>query len=333
MSNDVIRRSPNNPILSADDVPYESSLVFNAGVVKFNGRYVMVFRNDFGLTRQDYADFFSGKITSLARLKTNIGLAFSDDGVRWEVRNKPCFTLSEGKEEIRRAYDPRLTVIDGRCYMCFAIDTAYGVCGGIAVTEDFEQFDILSKTVPDNRNMVLFPEQVSGEFVRLERPFARYGRKGDEPFDIWISRSPDCVYWGKSELLLESERVPFANAKIGPAAPPIKTDKGWLTIFHAVRKVEENLPAWEPNWNKIYYAGLMLLDIDNPSKIIGMYNEPLFRPETGYELEGYRGGVIFPGGMILEDSGEVKIYYGAADTVECLATADVNDLIKLCIEN
>ena len=83
------------------------------------------------------------------------------------------------------------------------------------------------------------------------------------------------------------------------------------------------------NWRKIYYAGLMLLDLDDPSKVIGIYDKPLLAPETPYEKIGFRGDVIFPGGMILEDSGEVKIYYGAADTVECLATADVNDLLNL----
>jgi beta-1,4-mannooligosaccharide/beta-1,4-mannosyl-N-acetylglucosamine phosphorylase len=74
----------------------------------------------------------------------------------------------------------------------------------------------------------------------------------------------------------------------------------------------------------------MLLDLQDPSKVIAMAKEPLIRAETGYELNGFRGSVIFPGGMILEDSGEVKIYYGAADTVECLATADAGDLIRFC---
>ncbi len=329
MKQDVIQRSSGNPILTADDVPYESSLVFNAGVTKFNGRYVMVFRNDFGLTKKDYDDFFSGRTKEIAQLQTNIGLAFSDDGITWDVQNKPCFSLSGGKEKIKRAYDPRLTVIDGRCYMCFAIDTAYGLCGGIAVTDDFEHFEVLAKTAPDNRNMVLFPGKVQNEFVRLERPFAGYGRS-NEAFDIWISRSPDSRHWGGHELLLGSEQVPFGNGKIGPAAPPVRTDKGWLTTFHAVKEIEGNLPAWERHWNRVYYAGLMLLDIDNPSKIIGMYDKPLISPEAEYEIDGYRGSVIFPGGMILEDNGEVKIYYGAADTVECLATAEVNDLLELC---
>ena len=90
--------------------------------------------------------------------------------------------------------------------------------------------------------------------------------------------------------------------------------------------------GWEDIWQKRYCAGIMLLDSDNPEKIIGMSKLPLIAPEEIYETdEGFRTNVIFPGGMILEDDGEVKIYYGASDTVECMATANVNDLISLCI--
>ena len=234
-------------------------------------------------------------------------------------------------EEIVRVYDPRLTVIEGRCYLCFAADTPHGIRGGIAVTDDLEKFELLSLSVPDNRNMVLFPEKVNGMFVRLERPFPIYGRGAPEAFDIWISESPDCKFWGNSRLLLGSEKVPFSNCKIGPAAPPVRTSAGWLTTFHAVWKhADKELLSWHGGWNKEYFGGLMLLDLHDPSKIIGMYDKPLLAPEEDNEIDGMRGSVIFPGGMILEDSGEVKIYYGAADTVECLATADVNDLLELC---
>lgn len=319
----IVKKSNNNPILSAKDVPYSASLIFNAGVTKYNGKYVMVFRNDYDFDKEQYK---AGIISH----KTNIGIAFSDDGISWNVSPKPCFELND--DDVKRAYDPRLSVIDGRCYMCFAVDTKYGVRGGIAVTDDFDKFEILTMSVPDNRNMVLFPEKINGHFVRLERPFPVYGRIGDETFDIWISQSPDCRFWGEHKLLLGMEQISWSNSKIGPAAPPIKTSKGWLTTFHAVKQVEYEIPAWHANWNKAYYGGLMLLDLDNPTKIIGMCKEPILSPEQPYEKTGFRGDVIFPGGMILEDSGEVKIYYGAADTVECLATAHVDDLLSLCAD-
>jgi beta-1,4-mannooligosaccharide/beta-1,4-mannosyl-N-acetylglucosamine phosphorylase len=328
----VITRHPTNPILTARDVPYQCTLLFNAGVCRFGGRYAMVFRNDYG---RDGDTKFDG---------TNLGLAFSDDGVRWEVQARPCITLEQARElaaplfvtrdtsrEIYRFYDPRLTVIDGRVVMCFAVDTAHGLRGGIAVTDDFEHWEVLSLTQPDNRNMVLFPEKLGGRYVRLDRPMPIYSR-GKDRFDLWLSTSPDLRDWGGHEMVLGVEDVPFANDKVGPGAPPVRTSRGWLTTFHAVDiDPARGKNGWEQAWRKRYTAGIMLLDLDDPRRIVGMCPTPLIAPETDYEAaHGFRNHVIFPGGMILEPSGEVKIYYGAADTVECLATAHVDDLIALC---
>jgi beta-1,4-mannooligosaccharide/beta-1,4-mannosyl-N-acetylglucosamine phosphorylase len=313
----VIQRHPANPILKYQDIPYPASLIFNAGVCKYQGKYVMVFRNDYG--RQGDTKFDG----------TNCGFATSTDGVKWIVHPKPVFQLKTA--EISRGYDPRLTVIDGQVYMCFAIDTKHGIRGGIARTDDFEKFDILSMSAPDNRNMVLFPEKVGGMYCRLERPMPVYSRGHNDHFDVWFADSPDLKYWGNNDLVLAREQVPFCNDKLGPAAPPIKTKKGWLTTFHAVDiDPARGKNGWEDKWIKRYTAGLMLLDLENPKEVIGLCREPLIAPETSYEKEGFRTHVIFPGGMILEDSGEVKIYYGASDTVECLATAHVDDLLALC---
>jgi beta-1,4-mannooligosaccharide/beta-1,4-mannosyl-N-acetylglucosamine phosphorylase len=322
-SSPIIHRHPENPILTPEQVPYGPALVFNAGVCKFNGKYVMVFRNDYG-------DAETGVV--LPHHTTNLGIAFSDDGIHFDVQPEPCWHWHD--EEVIRVYDPRLTVIDGRCYMCFAVDTQHGVRGGIAVTDDFRNFEVLSLSIPDNRNMVLFPERVNGKFVRLERPFTVYSRGGADRFDMWMSDSPDLKYWGNSNLVLGVEQVPFANDKIGPAAPPIRTKHGWLTMFHAVDlDTTRGKNGWEPSWKKRYSAGIMLLDLEQPHKVIGMSKSPLLAPEAEYEVSGgFRDHVIFPGGMILEDSGEVKIYYGSADAVECLATANVDDLAALCLQ-
>ena len=319
---DFIKRCPANPILDTGKVPYDAAQIFNAGFARYNGRYVCVFRNDYGRGKEDFA---------WGKGKTNLGLAFSDDGINWSVESRPCWDAARlNDKEIRRIYDPRLTVIDGKCYICFAVDTCHGVRGGIAVTEDFDKFEILSIAVPENRNMVLFPEKINGLYMRLERPMPVYGRSAQfkESFDIWSSKSPDLKFWGESALVLAAENMPCCNCKIGPGAPPVKTPYGWLALTHFVNKVDYELKAWHPGWNKAYYGGVMLLDLEDPNKIIGIGQAPLLVPETDYELDGFRGSVIFPGGMILEDNGEVKIYYGAADTVECLATCDVNDLLK-----
>jgi len=317
-SSAVITRYARNPVLSKEHVPYPASLVFNAGVTKYLRRYVMIFRND---VVEEW-----GKPKFLG---TNLGLAFSDDGLNWEVQPEPCLEMHD--EEILRVYDPRLTVIDGRCYVCLAVDTRHGVRGGVAVTDDFSHFEILSLSVPDNRNMVLFPERINGLYARLERPFPVYSRGGRDRFDIWFSDSPDLRYWGNCQLVLGVEHVPWSNDKIGPGAPPVKTPKGWLTVFHAVdRDNQRGKRGWEERWQKRYSAGIMLLDLERPWEVVGMSKEPLMWPETPEEKEGFRNDTIFPGGMILEESGEVKIYYGAGDAVECLATAHVDDLLKLC---
>ncbi|MEX0775641.1 MAG: glycoside hydrolase family 130 protein [Phycisphaeraceae bacterium] len=317
MTHSIIHRHP-APVLTYKDVPYPATLIFNAGVTKFAGRYVMVFRNDYG---QWGVPKFAG---------TNMGLATSDDGIHWNVAPKPIFDLKTS--EYRRAYDPRLTPIDGRLYMCFAVDTHHGIRGGVAVTDDLEHFDILSMSAPDNRNMVLFPEKFGEKFARFERPFPIYGRGKSEAFDIWYADSPDAKYWGNQQLVLGSEQVAWCNNKIGPGAPPIRTKHGWLALIHVVDKDDNRvLKGWESRpWTKRYTIGAMLLDADEPWKVIGLSRRPVIEPETDYELDGFRGSVLFPGGLINEGDGTVKIYYGAADTVEAMATAKIDDLVALC---
>jgi beta-1,4-mannooligosaccharide/beta-1,4-mannosyl-N-acetylglucosamine phosphorylase len=312
------------PVLTREQVPFESTLVFNAGVCKFNGRYVMLFRNDVG-------EWNNPKFRA-----TNLGLAFSDDGIRWKVEPEPVWGSRDPElmratdGDLIRVYDPRLIPIENKCYVCFACDTHHGLRGGVAVTEDFRSFRVLSLSPPDNRNMVLFPEKIGGKYARLERPMPVYSRGGDR-FDMWFSDSPDLRYWGNSHLVATVEQFPFANDKIGPAAPPVKTRKGWLTTIHCVdRDPARGERGWEAAWSKRYTAGLVLLDLHEPWKVIGRCPSPLIAPKAEYECFGFRDDVIFPGGMILEDDGEVKIYYGAADTVEALATAHVDDLLALC---
>jgi len=321
-----IKRYPGNPVLSKDDVPYPADLIFNAGIAKYQGRYAMVFRND----------YLAPGATYPADLYTNLGLAFSGDGVKWEVAPEPFLRLENVRtEEISRIYDPRLTIIEDEVYLCFAMDTRHGLRGGIAKTTDFTDFEIISLSVPDNRNMVLFPERIGGRYCRLERPMPVYSRGGRDRFDTWLSYSPDLRYWGDSQLVLAVEDVPYANDKTGPAAPPVKTKYGWLATYHGVDiDHTRGKNGWENQWQKRYCAGIMLLDLDDPSKIVGNYPHPLLAPEAGCEVEGgFRNNAIFPCGMILEDGGEVKIYYGAGDIETYLATADVEDLVKLCLEN
>lgn len=335
------------PILTKDNVPYNAQFVFNAGVAKINGKYVMIFRNDYNM-HEDMCSCGWGTDRGIS-----VGIAVSDNGIdNWQVMPKPLVNMHwesgdntpgvslTGKQfpeypDLLRLYDPRIIPIDGTIYLCLAMDTIHGLRGCIAKLNDtLDDFEIISASVPDNRNMVLFPEKIGGYFVRLERPFPVYSR-GKDRFDIWMSKSPDLKFWGESKLVLGVEHVPFANDKIGPAAPPVKTKYGWLTTFHAVDIEYEGRgqDEWDKPWNKRYTAGIMLLDLEDSSKVIGMCKTPIIAPELPHEVEyGFRQNVIFPGGMILEDNGEVKIYYGASDSVECVATANVEDLVALCTE-
>ena len=338
-----IRRHPANPVLRAADVPYPSTLVFNAGIVKFHGRYVMVFRNDYQVSRADFDRYNRGEVSEYPLARTNLGYATSTDGVAWSVDPEPIpdseparFAQLAGldREEVGRVYDPRITIIDGRPYLCLALDTRHGVRGVIVATDDrLRNWRVLHLSVPDNRNMVLFPQKIAGNFVRLERPFPVYSRYCDR-FDIWLGRSPDLRYWGDQELLLGVEHVPYANDKLGPAAPPVLTDRGWLVIFHAVDRDEHRgQNGWEKTWKKRYTAGIALLDAKDPSRVIGMSKSPLIAPEAAYETTGgFRDHVIFPCGLIIEDDGMAKIWYGSSDTVIALATCHVDDLLALCSE-
>lgn len=315
-----IHRYAHNPVLTCKDVPYDSALVFNAGVIPYQGGYAMVFRNDYCYAGGTH---FEG---------TNIGLAKSSDGIHWTVEDAPIFSMRT--DEISRAYDPRLTVIDGQIYMCFAVDTRHGLRGAIAKTDDLHHFEVLSMSLPDNRNMVLFPEKIDGKFVRLERPMPIYSRGGKDRFDIWMSDSPDLVYWGNHHLVASVEDFPFANDKIGPGAPPVRTKAGWLVATHTVDiDPSRGKNGWEDRWIKRYCAAMLLLDLNEPWKVLGMSKVPLIAPEAPYEKdEGFRTNVVFPTGMIRLADGTIRIYYGAADTVIALAEAREDDLIQLCLQ-
>ena len=317
------------PVMDSSMVPYDAVLVFNAGVTKFRGEYLMLFRDDYGYIEGPSKFMGGNKFQG-----TYLGFARSRDGYEWKCDPEPFWSAEMlGDKEIFRIYDPRLTVIEDELYLCFAADTYHGLRGGIGkISPDLGSVEIISLSLPDNRNMALFPERINGKYVRLERPMPVYSHDGKDRFDVWMSDSEDLKYWGNSQMILGVESVPFANDKLGPAAPPVKTDAGWLTLFHAVhRDNSRGKNGWEEKWQKCYFAGIMLLDLENPGKIIGLSREPLIAPETEQETDqGFRTNVIFPGGMILEDDGTVKIYYGASDIVECLATARVEDLIALC---
>jgi len=321
---DVIRKYAENPILTAKDVPFPATLAYNCGACKVGQRYALAFRVDY------YKDDGTPDRMKWPRI-LNIGLAWSDDGFHFKPEARPILEATE--EECNQTYDPRLSVIDGRYYLCYAADTPFGIRSGLAVSDDLHRWERIYLSEPDNRNAVIFPERVNGLITRLDRPFAR-GYTKNRPFDIWMSQSPDGRFWGNHKLVLSAKNNEWSNDKIGPATPPIKTPQGWLALYHGV-SVDSNHPGcgWEGWWNKTYSAGVMLLDLHEPWKIIGRCKEPVLIPDKPYELEaggGLRPNVVFPGGLIAEPDGTCKIYWGAADTVVAVGTAKIQDLVDLC---
>jgi len=304
---DTITRSEQNPIITAADVPFDCVRCFNPAATMFEGRYLLLVRV-IGSDRSE-----------------SIALATGDDGVHFEIAPEPI--LRPAPEDQGRLNDPRVTKIGDAWYICYCTDAKSGIRIGIIETADFVDFRTIYRSEPDNRNAVLFPEQVGGRYVRLDRPFTRWYYL-DRAYDIWISRSPDLRYWGDHALLLSYEDVPWGNNKIGPGPPPIRTDAGWLVIYHGAEWPDGTDTAWK----KTYRAGVMLLDLDDPSKVIARPDAPLLAPEADYETDTeFRPNVVFPTGAIVEPDGLVKLYYGAADKSVALAETTIDRLLDFCL--
>ncbi|MCW5937510.1 MAG: hypothetical protein KIT11_09415 [Fimbriimonadaceae bacterium] len=230
-------------------------------------------------------------------------------------------------------YDPRVQIVEDRVIVTPAVLTHHGDRAYILETEDFLSFRTIDKSTPDNRNVVLFPERIDGLYWRLERPFPIYSRDWQERFDIWVSCSPDMRHWGQAEPLLCVEDVPFSNMKLGAGSAPVLTEEGWLVLFHAVDEDESRgKNGWEPEWLRRYTIGGMLIDPENLYRVRSVAKSPLLVPEANYETKGgFRNDVLFPGALIIEDDGAAKVYYGAADTVECLAESTLAELVDYCL--
>lgn len=292
-----------NPIISPEDIGPGTACVFNSGAAVYEGQVVLLL----SVWDRQWAPKFL--------------VAKSDDGIHFKVSHDSGIVPPDEFPYVPHEgiFDTRITQIEGRYLVTYNVGSSYGGRIMLVETRDFETFDELGYIAgPDHRNCVIFPEKIDGDYVRLERP--NVGDSGD----IYISRSPDLIHWGRTQLLLARNARYWESAKIGPAAPPVKTDKGWLVLYHGVRQGMNGY---------IYNAGCMLLDLSVPSKILGKLNEPVLMPQELYEQVGITPNVVFPTGAIIHDRpDELKIYYGAADTCMALATANINELVKACLK-
>jgi len=306
VKNPIVTRYKNNPILTKDDVPYTVATVHNAGIVKHNGKYIMLFRSH------------------LHNGRSIIGIAESEDAYNFKVGAEPFLTPSSdtvfGEYEEYGVEDVRISQIDDEFLLTYSAYSRHGVRIGLAKTRDFKTVERISLiTQSDLRNVVIFPEKINGLYVRLDRPHSEISK-----WSIWISYSPDLVHWGNSKLIIKPETYHWDEMKIGPGATPIKTDKGWLNIYHGV---------FETMSGVVYRLGVALHELKDPSIIIGVADEWILQPEDPWEITGYVTNVVFTCGAVAEDDGSVKIYWGGADSVMCVGTAHINDLVDMCLNN
>ena len=293
-------RYSENPIIGRNPVK-EVARIFNSAVMPYGDEFIGVFRGE----------------------QTNgipyIYLGRSKDAIHWNFdENKIQFVDEEGKPFMPvYAYDPRLVKVEDTYYIIWCQDF-YGAAIGIAKTTDFKTFTrIENPFLPFNRNAVLFPRKINGNFMLLSRP----SDSGHTPFgDIYISYSPDMKYWGEHRSVMKVTPFPesaWQCTKIGAGSVPFLTEEGWLMFYHGVITTCNGFR---------YSMGAAILDRDNPDKVLYRTREYLLAPAAPYELQGDVPNVVFPCAA-LQDGERVAVYYGAADTVVGMAFGYVSEII------
>ncbi len=211
--------------------------------------------------------------------------------------------------------DPRVVRLGDRYWVTYVAVSPHGAATALASTQDFATFERHGVIFcPENKDVVLFPEQVNGSYVALHRPNTAH------PFcrpEIWLAQSPDLLHWGAHQPLHGGASA-WESDRVGGGAPPLKTASGWLEIYHASRRAQTGVG--------VYAAGAMLLDLDAPGRVIAHSRQPLWEPEADYELAGFVPGVVFPTGAVAR-GGILQIYYGAADTYTAMVEMRLDSLL------
>ncbi len=291
-------RYTENPVIGRNPLP-EVARIFNSAVLPYGEGFIGVFR---GEQRDGMPHIYLGR---------------SRDAIHWEFdEEKINFTDKDGNSFMPiYAYDPRLVRIDDTYYIMWCQD-CYGPSIGIAETKDFRTFTRLENPyLPYNRNAVLFPRKVGGNYMMLSRPCDN----GHTAFgDIFISESPDMEFWGRHRHVMGKSDRWWENLKIGGGAAPIETDKGWLLFYHGVVNTCNGY---------VYSIGAAILDINEPSKVLHRCGNYILAPEEWYEERGFVPNVCFPCAALTDaDTGRIAIYYGCADSYVGVAFTTVQEL-------
>ncbi len=298
-------RYSDNPII--DRNPIENvARIFNSAVMPYEGKFIGVFR---GEQRNGVSFIYLGR---------------SEDAIHWEFDEERIEFVNEKGEPFQPvyAYDPRLVKVEDTYYIMWCQDF-YGAAIGLAKTKDFKTFTRLENPfIPFNRNAVLFPRKINGNYVMLSRP----SDSGHTPFgDIFLSESPDLVYWGKHRHVMGRSFEWWENLKIGGGAAPIETTEGWLLFYHGVVGTCSGY---------VYSIGGAILDIDNPSIVKYRSENYLLTPQEWYEERGFVPNVTFPCATIHDsETGRIALYYGCADSYVSVAFTKVDEIVSYIREH
>ena len=283
-----LRRHPENPILLPNPFhPWEALNVFNAAVVHHQGLFHMLYRAQ-GL---DYT--------------SHIGYAVSEDGVHWSRLDRPVLSPRE-EWETRGVEDPRVTEIEGTFYMTYTGYSPRGTRAALARSTNLITWERMGVILPDedNKDHVLFPSRIGGRYVLLHR----------RPPDIWLAYSDDLIHWSDHRVIMRPRPGMWDGFKIGAGGPPIRTNKGWLIIYHGV---DERF---------VYRLGAALLDLEDPSIVRARLEDPILQPTETWEIKGDVPNVVFTCANPVIN-GTVYVFYGGADRVMGLATISVDELL------
>lgn len=315
-------KSGGNPILKPrEEYAWESRQTFNPAALYEDGKVHLLYRalGDDGMSVVGYATSRDG-IEINERLERPI---FMSSHPLRQINNMPLHDYGSGGGW-GGCEDPRITKIDERIYMTYVHFDGFNP-PRIALTsihlDDFLHkrwrwggTKIISPAHVVDKSGCLFPEKINGKYVMLHRIYP----------DILIDFLDDLEFNNGALLQGQFKITPrkgyWDSRKIGAGAPPLKTPFGWLLIYYAVDDRDDSQ----------YKIGAMLLDLDNPAKVLYRTDQPILEPVEWYENEGHKAGIVYPcGAVVIDDT--LFVYYGGADTVVCVATATLDTFLKALI--
>ena len=244
---------------------------------------------------------------------SHLRLVCSDDGVHfYEPADFPTKIFGQGPLETFGIEDSRVSLLDGVYHLTYTQVSENGVGVGFMRTRDWRHFSREGMIIPPhNKDCALFEEKIGDKYYCLHRP-SGIALGGNF---IWLASSPDLLHWGGHQCILRTREGSWDCARVGAGAAPIKTEKGWLEIYHGADHKHR------------YCLGAVLLDLDDPSKVLARSKDPLFEPTADYELTGFFGKVVFTNGHLV-DGDQITMYYGASDEVICGATLSIDDILS-----